>query len=146
MSTTDYVLPDNVEIAALRGNLDLSLTAGSTGAWINGNSGNNSLTGNVGDDRLGGEAGNDTLNGGAGDDVLEGGLGNDVFVIEPLDGSNVILDFTSGEDLIDITALGVSFEDLSIFAHATGSMLTYLRRRNRDQRCSSQPGFLPTTS
>ncbi|MEM7211641.1 MAG: tandem-95 repeat protein, partial [Pseudomonadota bacterium] len=122
---TNYVLPDHVESATLQGIEDLSLAAGSTGAWLNGNAGNNTLTGGIGEDRLDGNAGDDTLDGGEGDDVLEGGIGRDVFVIGLDAGEDIALDFNLGEDLIDITALGVQFDNLSIESHALGAVVVH---------------------
>jgi Ca2+-binding RTX toxin-like protein len=67
--------------------------------------GDDFLDGGAGNDYLAGDAGDDTLVGGAGNDTLVGGAGNDVFrltnddLIGPLD---IIVDFTRGEDLIDL--------------------------------------------
>jgi len=87
-----------------------------------GERGNDSLFGEAGDDRLGGGDGHDRLDGGEGDDTLEGGrgadtliggAGADVFVfsgLDNLDGStDVILDFTPGEDRIDLSGLNLTF-------------------------------------
>ncbi|MEM7579942.1 MAG: hypothetical protein AAF316_08820 [Cyanobacteria bacterium P01_A01_bin.80] len=52
-----------------------------------------------------------------GDNVLTGGAGIDQFwiaVAEIPDTANIITDFTSGEDVLGITGLGIGFEDLSI--------------------------------
>ena len=46
----------------------------------------------------------DTLNGGEGDDLMDGGPGADTFVFEPGNGNDYIMDFTSGEDMIDLSA------------------------------------------
>ncbi|MCJ1902721.1 MULTISPECIES: M10 family metallopeptidase C-terminal domain-containing protein [Paracoccus] len=78
-----------------------------------GGAGHDSLFGGAGDDLLQGGDGSDTLAGGAGSDTLAGGLGADVFVFsaaEDLDGSiDVILDFQSNEDRIDLSGLGLTF-------------------------------------
>ncbi|MEM9061578.1 MAG: choice-of-anchor Q domain-containing protein [Pseudomonadota bacterium] len=113
-SSVSYTLGDNVEAGNLTGSDDLSLTAATTGSWLNGNSGNNTLTGQEGNDRLDGNAGEDTLDGGLGNDILEGGDGADVFVFETGDGTDLILDFEVGTDLIDYSNTGLSFEDLTI--------------------------------
>ena len=83
---------------------------------------NNTMNGMGGDDRMYGEAGRDTmmggsgddemyggedkdiLNGGEGDDLMDGGPGADTFVFEPGNGNDYIMDFTSGEDTIDLSA------------------------------------------
>ena len=62
------------------------------------------LNGRDGDDRLNGEGGDDTLMGGAGNDQLAGGEGDDLFVFAPGGGIDIILDFGTGEDRIDLTA------------------------------------------
>lgn len=94
---------------------------------LNGSSGTDSLTGENGDDFLNGNEDNDTLDGGAGNDTLRGGkqsdtitggngddwiwgdLGNDSlsggagsdrFVLASGAGSDVIADFTDGQDFI----------------------------------------------
>ena len=61
----------------------------------------------AGNDSFFAQAGNDRLTGGVGNDVLRGQAGDDVFVFEAGHGADTITDFTSGRDLIDLTALGV---------------------------------------
>jgi Ca2+-binding RTX toxin-like protein len=73
------------------------------------------IAGGAGNDTLGGAAGDDTLIGGTGNDVLRGGAGEDVFVFRAFDGRDRIADFETG-DLIDLTATGLGFEDLTITA------------------------------
>lgn len=75
------------------------------------------LTGGGGRDRLWGGAGEDLLLGGKGRDDMTGGQGADVFVFARGHGADRILDFTPGEDLIDLTVLGgrhFNYEDLQI--------------------------------
>ena len=67
------------------------------------------LNGGSGDDEMYGGEDKDTLNGGEGDDLMDGGPGADTFVFEPGNGNDYIMDFTSGEDMIDLSA----FEDSS---------------------------------
>ena len=75
---------------------------------ISGGNGDDFLGGGKGLDSLDGGEGNDTLQGGLGGDVLTGGNGNDTFVFSAaLDGVinvDTITDFTSGTDLIQISA------------------------------------------
>lgn len=92
-----------------------------------GGDGNDRLGGKEGDDILYGDAGNDELWGDNGDDVLRGGLGDDVlvgddfsggtgrdtFVLALGEGTDTILDFEVGTDVIGL-ADGLSFEDLSL--------------------------------
>lgn len=90
-----------------------------------GGRGNDELHGGSDDDKLFGGDGNDMLFGGGGDDVLSGGFGidtliggegNDRFVIaEGVIGSDIIVDFTFAEDILDISSWPIaSFDDLSI--------------------------------
>jgi Ca2+-binding RTX toxin-like protein len=68
------------------------------------------LTGNAAKNILTGGDGNDVIDGGAGADTLIGGSGSDVFVFKTLSAStpagyDVIIDFESGLDTIDISAI-----------------------------------------
>jgi len=72
---------------------------------IEGNGGDDSLHGQVGDDRIDGGLGDDYVEGDAGNDRLTGGAGHDVFGYaaiwaqdERMTGSDVITDFTPGQD------------------------------------------------
>jgi serralysin len=102
----DYTLGDNIE------NLILTGTAQNG----TGNGLDNVITGNALGNLLSGGAGNDTLIGGDGIDRFVGGEGGDTFVAE-LNSTDVatkrgdlsldmILDFKSGEDQIDLSGLG----------------------------------------
>jgi serralysin len=76
------------------------------------------LTGNGLDNILIGNTGNDTLDGGTGNDMLTGGAGNDIFVFRDGSGNDTITDFTSGQDVVDLTGIS-SFHTLSdIQTHA----------------------------
>ncbi|WP_429931468.1 beta strand repeat-containing protein [Agrobacterium vitis] len=68
--------------------------------------GNDSLHGDGGDDVLYADAGDDTLAGGEGDDALYGGEGSDVFVFNSNYDNDVIFDFDSSADSIDLTSMG----------------------------------------
>lgn len=79
-----------------------------------GNELDNTLTGNAGLNWLLGGAGNDRINGKGGNDVLFGEAGSDVFVFESGTGGDVIGDFQSGADRMDVSAFGfASFAALS---------------------------------
>ena len=111
------------------------ITGGEGADHIEGGTGNDSLAGNVGNDTLmagggrdyvhGGEgsdkvvggAGADTLEGGAGDDHLWGGEWSadgdaDTFIFSPGSGQDMVHDFETAHDVIDLSAYGISWGDL----------------------------------
>jgi len=102
---------------------------------IRGNAADNHLTGNGGGgaDRLFGHAGDDTLIGGAGRDVLFGDRGADTFRFVAVSDSrasgprDVIRDFTTGIDKIDLSAISHRVFSLSLnghFSHSGPSVIT----------------------
>ncbi|MEM9219285.1 MAG: Calx-beta domain-containing protein [Cyanobacteria bacterium P01_F01_bin.150] len=127
-------LPGNDRLRGLAGNDRLfggrgrdRLMGGSGNDRLAGISGNDRLMGQTGDDILNGGSGRDHLNGGAGRDELMGGRGNDTliggadsdtFVLQKGHGTDVIRDFTIGEDVIRLQGrLGLGplrFRNLSI--------------------------------
>jgi VCBS repeat-containing protein len=117
---------DNLVLATANSN---SGTGNGLGNTINGNSGANVLQGLGGDDLITASGGADTLNGGAGADTLTGGIGNDRFVYALTTDSgpaarDVITDFVSGTDKIDLTAIdavaGGSDNAFALVASFTG--------------------------
>ncbi len=80
--------------------------SGGTGT-ITGTVGDDSVNGTNNDDILDGLAGNDTLNGGGGADRLTGGAGNDRFAFSSAVEANgdMVLDFASGSDKLDLSAI-----------------------------------------
>jgi len=92
--------------------------------FLDGGTGDDTLHGEDGNDKLYGKDGDDTLHGGAGNDHLLGGAGNDTFVYDS--GNDTIWDFTSGADVIDLTALTdiTSFSDLSLRQDGTDVIIT----------------------
>jgi Ca2+-binding RTX toxin-like protein len=76
---------------------------------LDGGNGNDTLYGGAGADRLWGGDSNDVLIGGLDRDWLNGGLGKDVFKFATGDSAlfnpDVIADFTSGADKIDLSAI-----------------------------------------
>ncbi|MBE9078501.1 tandem-95 repeat protein [Romeria aff. gracilis LEGE 07310] len=90
---------------------------------IGGKSGNDTLFGEAGDDAIWGDDGDDLLRGGLGNDRLvgdnfSGGSGSDTFVLAAGEGTDLILDFELGRDLIGLAdglSLGaLTFEGSSI--------------------------------
>ncbi|MBC6438086.1 MAG: calcium-binding protein, partial [Rhodobacteraceae bacterium] len=77
------------------------------------------LTGDDAANHLNGGAGHDHLRSGTGNDMLIGGEGRDTFVFSSGHGNDTITDFADGSDLIQITASGVGFGDLTITNEGT---------------------------
>ncbi len=81
------------------------MTALSTpiGGPLMGSAGFDILTGLGGDDLINGGAGDDILRDGAGVDVLAGGTGADLFMLSADGELDTIMDFTLGEDQLDLS-------------------------------------------
>lgn len=94
--------------------------------YVNGGMGDDLIRGGARSDFLVGGAGDDTLAGAAGIDTLLGGAGADTFVLTQNDASDVILDFVSGVDRIDLTTAPVGEGDLTLVTLGADLKLTYL--------------------
>ncbi|MFC7737454.1 calcium-binding protein [Roseomonas sp. GCM10028921] len=98
-----------------------------------GGTGQDTLLGDSGDDILFGGAGNDVLRGGSGADTLSGGAGRDVFRFEydsyyggdANGGQDVILDFRTGIDQVDLRAYGIKAEDVTMTDTPDGLVLSF---------------------
>jgi Ca2+-binding RTX toxin-like protein len=113
-TSTAYTLALNVE----------NLTQTGAAAVLTGNTLANVLTGGAGNDTLRGLDGADRLIGGLGNDTLDGGLGNDVFVFNAAGfGIDSVIGFDAdplgGQDLLDLTGLGVSAATFASRVHVT---------------------------
>ena len=80
--------------------------------------GNDKLTGGSGKDTVVGGKGNDLIEGGKGDDELWGGNwsadgARDIFAHAPGGGRDIVQDFEVKLDQIDLSAYGLSFDDLA---------------------------------
>jgi len=107
-----YTLAANVENLTYTGTGAFSGSGNELNNIITGGNGGDTLNGLAGNDTLIGSLGNDVLNGGAGVDTLTGNDGADRFVFSTLTDSglsaalrDLITDFTSGSDRIDLSAL-----------------------------------------
>ncbi len=85
---------------------------------IGGKGGNDQLFGDDGDDVIWGDDGDDLLLGGLGNDTLtgddfSGGQGSDTFVLSPGEGTDTIVDFEVGTDLLGLTG-GLSLGQLTL--------------------------------
>ncbi|MEL6494720.1 MAG: calcium-binding protein [Cyanobacteria bacterium J06623_7] len=80
--------------------------------FLDGGVGNDSLFGLEGNDSLLGGNGNDFIDGGAGHDYLRGDDGDDIFVLTAGGGTDTIVDFARGNNLLGLS-FGISFADLT---------------------------------
>ena len=98
-----------------------SLFGGPGDDTLYGSEGDDMLKGGPGADTLEGNSGNDMLEGGAGADTMDGGIGFDTFIFDLGHGMDTITDFRNGQDLIDISAFGLTdFDDLAFAPDADG--------------------------
>ena len=100
---------------AATGDVNVSdlMLAQSQGVYMLGDAGRNTLTGGAGSDGIFGGGGDDVIFGGGGADTLLGGGGADTFAyLQASDSSaqayDIIRDFNSGEDRIDLSALNAT--------------------------------------
>lgn len=118
-------------MAKIRGNDGANTLNGtSNNDEVRGEGGNDLITGFAGADRLRGDKGNDTISGGDGDDrirgdygndLLTGGAGHDRFQFSNQGGSDMVTDFTHGDDVLYISAKGIaSMADLTIGSAGDG--------------------------
>ncbi|MEL7035518.1 MAG: DUF4347 domain-containing protein [Cyanobacteria bacterium J06592_8] len=91
---------------------------------VYGNEGNDSLFGGDGNDTLIGGDDEDFLSGDAGEDILSGGEGADTFALILNSGSDVIVDFVEGEDLLGLS-IGLDFDDLTIEQSETATLIRF---------------------
>ncbi|KUF10436.1 calcium-binding protein [Pseudoponticoccus marisrubri] len=131
----DLLSGDAGNDTVLGGQGDDSLSGGADNDSVNGGDGADTLEGGDGDDMLVGGKDGDVVDAGAGADTLEGGLGNDtmtggsgadLFVIVPGAGQDLITDFQSGTDQIDVTRLGISsLSEMTITDDGTDTVVDF---------------------
>jgi len=85
--------------------------------YMSGGTGNDTIDGGAGVDKIVGGTGSDTIIGGAGDDHLWGGQwtgdnSSDTFVVSGGSGKDIIHDFETQHDQIDLSAYGIDYADL----------------------------------
>ncbi len=128
---------DWLNMAAMTGDLDVSLAAGASSTvggqtFVTLSAGSaieNAVSGD-GDDILRGsdaantlvaQRGDDILIGGAGDDVLTGGRGADLFVVAEGDGADAITDFDVAEDVVSLVGFDLTYDTLALASAADGN-------------------------
>lgn len=114
---------------------------------LSGGDGNDQLDGGMGNDRLRGDAGNDMLMGmdgrdyldagaghdmldsGKGNDTMKGGSGADAFIVSPMSGDDVVLDFEAtgkAQGAFDHVAFrDIDADDLRIADTAKGALISW---------------------
>ena len=80
---------------------------------LDGRGGDDELFGREGDDFLVGNVGDDYLVGGTGNDKLNGGLGSDTYSFDENAGTDFVLNYQDGADIIEYTFGALSFADLT---------------------------------
>ena len=90
------------------------------------------INGDAGNDLILGGTDQDFINGGAGNDIMSGGMGTDRFIFEAAHGTDRINDFEDGTDLIDLSALGIAFADLTLVQTSLNVCLLYTSPSPRD--------------
>ncbi len=109
----------------LAGGLGDDVLSGNQGIdTLSGGEGDDTLYGGKGNDLLRGSSGEDWLWGDEGDDTLAGGEGSDRFVLLPGNGTDLVEDFTIGEDLL-VVGNEVTFADLTITQDQTSTLITF---------------------
>jgi Ca2+-binding RTX toxin-like protein len=98
-----------IELVYLGGTGAIDATGNARPNVLQGNDNVNTLLGNAGNDRLFGNGAADRLDGGEGLDILTGGAGADTFVFRTGYATDMIMDFLSGTDKVDL--VGVGFAD-----------------------------------
>lgn len=88
------------------GKLAPELRGSGQGEVLEGGTANDLIAGMGGDDTLSGGAGDDILFDGGGADEMRGGAGADVFVLAADGETDIIRDFTPGEDRLDLSGWG----------------------------------------
>ncbi|AUQ58688.1 hemolysin-type calcium-binding repeat-containing protein [Phaeobacter inhibens] len=92
---------------------------------LRGNSGWDQLLGGRGNDRIYGDGGQDRLIGQEGNDTLTGGAHADTFVFHRGYGTDIITDFTVGEDRIQIGRGADGMDDLTFTSQGNSVQITF---------------------
>ena len=125
-SAFDYTIEDGISgsdsaTATIRLADSATLTGTSANEILVGRDGAGSLLqGEGGNDTLLGGDGNDLLSGGSGSDILNGGSGSDIYIFKTGEsGSDTVLDYQQGEDVLDISDLlsGISITPANLGSH-----------------------------
>ena len=126
-----WSLGDEFERLSLRGTDAIDGTGNALANRLDGNEGDNLLDGGAEDDRLYGNEGDDSLVGGEGADLLHGGADADVFVFgeddspataTPEQAYDIVSDFVTGTDTIDLSTIDGGGLPLAAYAETTSAL------------------------
>ena len=123
-SSVTYTASNNVENLTLTGSYSINGIGNNLNNTITGNSGNNEITGGGGNDTLWGNNGNDILYGGVGNDEITGGNGSDIFQIGIGSGRDLITDYNSLEDNLQLLG-GINRNDLTFSLSDNHTSINY---------------------
>ena len=123
-TSVTYTASANVENLTLTGSYSINGIGNNLANTITGNSGNNQLTGGNGNDTLLDNNGNDILYGGVGNDQVRGDSGNDIFQLNSGAGRDLIIDYTVGEDRIELLG-GITESDLTFIYQGNNTSINY---------------------
>ena len=103
-------------IEAIGGDDHNAFFSGSGDDLLVGGASYDDIFGGDGDDEIIAGAGDDDIGGGEGNDTIEGGAGFDRFFFEENSGTDMIIDFEDGIDILDYTGFGgtIEYADLTI--------------------------------
>jgi fimbrial isopeptide formation D2 family protein len=104
--------PDDGNDTLVGGNGDDLMFGNEQDDILGAGGGNDVVFGGQGNDAIAGEAGNDLIYGDVGDDLISGGAGADVFVLAIGTGTDTIVDFEVGVDLLGLAG-ELTFEQLT---------------------------------
>jgi Ca2+-binding RTX toxin-like protein len=115
----DDILDGGVGDDKLEGGVGNDRMSGGDGKdYINAGTGDDFILGGSGADKIVGGTGSDTIEGGSGDDHMWGGNwwkdgDADTFIVSSGSGKDMIHDFETEHDAIDLSSYGIEFSDLS---------------------------------
>lgn len=123
---------------------DDAISSGHGDDFLYGGLGNDMLSGEAHDDHLYGGEGDDVLVGGRGADTMEGGAGADRFVFDSLTDTGArdidrIIDFTAGQDVLDVRQLG--FVGLAAAGTVQAEMLSWTSDGTTTRLFNTETGF-----
>lgn len=106
------------------GNETITHSTETRAVYVNAGMGNDNLIGGAANDFLVGGGGSDAFNGGMGNDSLIGGGGADSFDFRAGSGDDTILDFVSGTDRINLRALNIDRDDVTVAVVGSDTFIT----------------------